>query len=107
MDESGWEYKDISSKTFCLSVPKKFVGEPCTVLLISGIKKFYASEGYVTIFSRNFYVSLCRKLSLGNHTVFEKFSGFRSFYGLKWVSRLFVENCFWSHSAEKFRRGTL
>ena len=48
---------------FCLTVPKKFVGEPYRVSLISGIEKFYASEGYVTIFRRNFFVSLCRKIS--------------------------------------------
>ena len=31
-------------------MPKNFVGEPFSVSLISGIGKFYASEGYVTIF---------------------------------------------------------
>ena len=31
-------------------MPKNFVGEPFSVSLILGIKKFYASEGYVTIF---------------------------------------------------------
>ena len=47
---------------FCLTVPKKFVGKPFSVSLISGIEKFYASEGYVTIFSRIFFVSQCRKM---------------------------------------------
>ena len=46
----GGEYQDIPSKIFCLTVPKKFVGESFSVSLISGIEKFYASEGYVTIF---------------------------------------------------------
>ena len=36
---------------FCLTVPKNFVKEPFSVSLISGIEKFYASEGYVTIFN--------------------------------------------------------
>ena len=42
---------------------------------ISGIEKFYASEGYVTIFSRNFFVSQCRKYSQVNPSVlcFRKF----------------------------------
>ena len=65
--EGGGEYQNFLSKIFCLTKPKNFVGEPFSVSLISGIEKFYASEGYVTIFSRNFL----------------------------------------SHSAEKFRRGTL
>ena len=29
-------------KTFCLTVPKKFLGEPSMVSLISGIEKIYA-----------------------------------------------------------------
>ena len=53
MDKKG-EYQDFPSKIFCLTVPKNFVGEPFNVSLISGIEKFYASEGYVTIFCRNF-----------------------------------------------------
>ena len=39
-------------------------GESFSVSLISGIEKFYASEGYVTIFDflSNFFVSQCRKI---------------------------------------------
>ena len=37
--------------------------EPFSVSLISGIENFYASEGYVTIFRRKFFVSRCRKFS--------------------------------------------
>ena len=40
---------NISIESFCLTVPKKFVGEPFSVSLFSGIEKCYASEGYVTI----------------------------------------------------------
>ena len=40
-------------------------------------------RGHITIFSRNFYVSQCRKLSKGNPTVFEKIFGFKKFYGWK------------------------
>ena len=36
-------------------MPKSLVGEPFSVSLISGIEKFYASEGYVTIFRRNIF----------------------------------------------------
>ena len=45
-------YHDFPSKISCLRVTKNFVGEPFSVSLISGIEKFYASEGYVTIFHR-------------------------------------------------------
>ena len=46
-----------SVEIFCLTVPKNFVGEPFSVSLISGIEKFYGSEGYVRIFRRKFFVS--------------------------------------------------
>ena len=48
-------------KTSCLTVSKKFVGQLFRVSLISGIEKFYNSEGYVTIFV-NFFVSEHRKI---------------------------------------------
>ena len=48
------ECQDFPSKFSCLTVPKTFVGQPSSVSLISGIKNFYASEGYITIFCRAF-----------------------------------------------------
>ena len=66
--QKGWgEYQDFASKIFCLTVPRNFVGQAFRVSPISVLEKFYASEGYVTIFCRNLL----------------------------------------SHSAEKFRRGSL
>ena len=56
MDKRGGGGKEVGSIKifrqifFCLTVPKNFVGEPFSVSLISGNEKFYASEGYVTIF---------------------------------------------------------
>ena len=47
-------YHDFLSELFCLTVAKKFVGEPFRVSLISGIEKIYASECYVTISVENF-----------------------------------------------------
>ena len=46
----------IFRRNFLVSVPNTFVVQPFRfrVSLISGIEKFYASEGYVTIFCRNF-----------------------------------------------------
>ena len=61
--EGGGECQVFPSEVFCLTVPKIFVGEPFTVSLISGIENFYASEVYVTIFRRKFFVSQCRKIS--------------------------------------------
>ena len=54
---------DFLLKFFCLTKPKNFVGEPFGPSLMSGIVKFYASEGYVTIFCRSFFVSQSRKVS--------------------------------------------
>ena len=54
-----------SVEIFCLTVPKNFVGEPFSVSLISGIEKFYASEGYVTFFCRNFLSHSAEKIRRG------------------------------------------
>ena len=47
---------------FCLTVPTKFVVEPSSMSLVWGIEKIYASEGYVTIFCQNCFVSQYRKI---------------------------------------------
>ena len=46
-------------------MPKNFVGQPFRVSLISVIEKFYASEGYVLIFCRNFLSHSAEKLRRG------------------------------------------
>ena len=48
-------------------MPKIFVGQPFRVSLISVIEKFYASEGYVTIFCRNFLSHSAEKLRRGGN----------------------------------------
>ena len=53
------------SKTSCLTVPEKFVRQAFRVSLHSGIEKFYASEGYVTIFCRNFLSHSAEKFCRG------------------------------------------
>ena len=61
---------------------KSFVKEPfCFPEIFWYRKRFMDKRGHVTIFSRNFYVSQCRKLSKGNPTVFEKIFGFKKVYG--------------------------
>ena len=59
------EYQDFPSKLLCLAVPKKFVGQPFSVLLTSGIEKVCASEGYVTILRRKFFVPQYRNILKG------------------------------------------
>ena len=54
MDKREGEVSRFSFEIFCLTVPKKFVGEPFSVSLLSGIEKYYASEGYIPIFRRKF-----------------------------------------------------
>ena len=44
MDKKGGSIKSFRGKNFRLTLPKILVGEPFSVSLISGIKKFYASE---------------------------------------------------------------
>ena len=41
---------------------ENFAGEPFSVSLNSGIEKFHASEGYVTIFRQKFFVSQYRNI---------------------------------------------
>ena len=61
--EEGVGYQVFPLKSFCLTAPKKYIGEPIRVSPFLGIDKFYAPEGEVTIFCRNLYFSQCRKLS--------------------------------------------
>ena len=65
MDKREKEVSRFPSKKFCLTVPRKFVREPFSVSLISGIEKFYASEGYVTIFCRNLLSHSAEKIRRG------------------------------------------
>ena len=62
----GREYHNFLSKIFRLTVPKNAVGEPSSLSLLSGIEKCYASEGYITIFRRKFFVSQYRNISQRN-----------------------------------------
>ena len=64
-------------------MPKNSVKEPFSVSLISGIEKFYAEEGYVTIFCRIFFCLAVPKNFVGEPfcAVFQKISGSEKFYG--------------------------
>ena len=91
-------YHNFPSKIFCLSA-EKFPGHPFNVSENLGYRKILCIIGGITIFRRKFFVSQCRKIFIrgGFGKMFGKGGG---------VSRFSVEN-FLSHSAEKFRRGTL
>ena len=52
----------IFCQNFFVSVPRNFVEKPFSVPLISDIEKFFASEGYSTIFRREFFVTQFRKI---------------------------------------------
>ena len=110
MDNREGEASKIPSKIFCLTVPKKAVVEPFSLSLISGIEKFYASEGLVTIFRRKFFVSQYRNISQRNPYVlcFRRFLVAKKFMDKREgeVSR-FSFNFFMSHSAQRIRRGPL
>ena len=58
-----WKYQNFLSKSFCLSVPKNFVGEPFSVSLISGIGKILCFRGLCHYFPSKFFVSQCQKIS--------------------------------------------
>ena len=40
------EYQDFPSKTFCLTVPRNFVGKHFSVSLLSGAGKVWIREGW-------------------------------------------------------------
>ena len=63
LDQRKGEVPRCSFEKFCLTVPKKFVGGPIRESVIARVEKLYASEGYVTIFRRNFFVSRHRNTS--------------------------------------------
>ena len=57
LDRRGGEYQDFPWKKFCLTVPKKFLVEPFSVSLISGTQKVWISEGGVSRFSVENFLS--------------------------------------------------
>ena len=59
MDKRGVEYQDFPSKTFCLAVPRKFVGKPFIVSLPLGAEEVWIREGggSIKIFRRENFLS--------------------------------------------------
>ena len=52
-----------SVEIFLSQSAKKFRGGTFSLSLFSGIEEIYASEGFVTIFRRSFFVSQYRNMS--------------------------------------------
>ncbi len=104
------EYHNFLHKLFCLTVLISFVERPDRVSLISGIENLYASQGYVTIFRRKFFVSQYRNISWRNPSVvcFGTFPVANKFMDERVgrVSKFSVE-IFLSQGVENYRRGTL
>ena len=59
----GAECQNFPSKISCLTVPEFSVRQTFRVSINYGLENFYDSEGYVTIFCRNFFVSHGQKYS--------------------------------------------
>ena len=59
---------------FCLKVPKKFVGEPFSVSLISGIEKVWRRGGYQDFTSKIFCLTV-PKISVGESFTVALISG--------------------------------
>ena len=74
MDKRGeGGYHEFPGKMFCLTVPKKFVGEPFDVSENLGYRKILCIIGGVTFFRRKFLVSQCQKTSWGTLLCFKDF----------------------------------
>ena len=107
MEERWAEYQDSTSDFFGLTVPKKFLGEPFRVSLISAIEEVWIRGGYRDFLSNVFCLTL-PKLSVGESLTVAILSGIEKVWkgGGGGVSRRSIEK-FLSHSAENFRRGIL
>ena len=74
MDKRGVEYQDFPSKTFCLTVPKNFVGKPFSVSLFSGAEEVWIREGEYQDFVSTFFCLTVPKIFVGKPfcAVFQK-----------------------------------
>ena len=81
----GGEYQDFPSKNFSLTVPKKFVGQPCCAVIrvFPVAKKFMDKRGGLSRFSVEKIFSHSAEYFVGQTfcAVFQKFSGSEKVYG--------------------------
>ena len=71
----GWrDYHDLSSETFCCTVPKKLVAESFSVSLFPGIENIYALERFLMIFlSKLFCLTIPKTHRMGTLPCFRIF----------------------------------
>ena len=112
-DKRGGGYHDFSSKLFCLTVPKIFVGEPFGVSENFWYRKILCFRGLCQDIPWKIFCLTVPKHFVEEPfgTVFQKNSGGEKVYvwvggGKEGVSRFSVEN-FLSYSAEKFHSWNL
>ena len=80
MDKMGvGKYQDFGSKTFCLTVPKKLVGGPFRVSLISGSKKFMDKRGSIMILVKKFCLTVPKNF-VGEPFSVSLIPGIKKFY---------------------------
>ena len=74
MDKRGVEYQDFPSETFCLTVPRNFVGKPFSVSLLSGAEEVWIREGDYQDFVSTFFCLTVPKIFVGEPfcAVFQK-----------------------------------
>ena len=110
LKEKWGEYQDFPSKSFCLIVPKNFIGEPfCAVFrkfLVA--KKFMdkrGGEGYQELPSIIFCLTV-PKICVGEPLFVSQNFWYRKISWRRGGEPRFPVESFLSHSAEKFIKGT-
>ena len=79
--KKGGGYHVLPSEIICLSVPKKFAGEPYCVSKSSGKENFHAYEGVASQFCRSFLSHSTKKIRKG--FVFQNCSAMEKKHGLR------------------------
>ena len=80
VDEEEGGYQDFLSKSFCLTVAKKFVGEPISVSLYLAIDNFLLQRLNHGFLSKNFCLTV-PKVFVGDPFSFSLFSGIEKCQG--------------------------
>ena len=89
--EEGEGVSRFSSKIFCLTVPKNFVGEPFSVSLISGTEKVWIRGGGYQDFPSKIFCLTVPKISVGESFTVAIISGIEKVWIMGGVSRFSVE----------------
>ena len=91
----GGEYQDFPWKSFCLTVPKRFVGQFLTVAIISGIEKVWIrGGGGHQVFPSKIFCLTVPKNFVGQSFTVSIISGIEKVWIRGGASRFSVENFF-------------